>query len=1230
MRSKVFKSNIAFGILVGFVLVFGVQGIADAADLPLTKGSGDFQEKTPGNTFEITFTINQRSNTTSIRDNKKLVTDGQAITTPIVAAGTQARINSSGYLVEDIGSTAYRHADSPVTNGMYRVSSSQPWTPASTGTDLFIGNTNTNLYYRVGAKAYRVYAQDPGDSSLGDTSAPLTAEPLSQVPRANRYHYNEEKVDFEVDKDWTTFENDATLMTFRLKANNFQRNLTELEETPGSSLETLPRSVTLICDPQGDEEEGVYTVRIYDATPVTDTPLESFPGDERAYIEFTLRVVEDTYDASEHGIAADFSRTETSKPIRQIDGDFTVTGTNLEIRYKVEEGRGTLYAAVSEEATPYKGPHQDLTVHQAAKVFLNTNSSDNEIEASIADSPVTEPTATIRYDYTGSDRRDDGDDGDDPPPPAPPANTITISPSSLSGTPGETETITISNPAGVQVNLSGSGFTFSPTSGTATSFTSTVTLPSASGSHTITATGVIGGNTITDTTSVTVTSPGTLTARQDGGQIYVTASPPPSSTLTFTLTRSGINVGSGQILTAGSGRAIPIGLTTGSHILIVDAEGYNATQVTFTPGSTPATGQQQPTGGSQQPQQQAVGGTAESIEIDGARTLEGTVGTSTRLRVRVLDANDRGVSDVRVTFRILAPGRGRLSLRGNGRAVQANTDRNGYANAALTPLGGNLIVEARAAGVTAAVSFIIDVDEDTTSPPTTETPTTATSSREINPVVQVTAANRPPMLWIDSGEIYALVGTTVKKFTSGVQNAQNLAIGGNKVYWTEQTGDESGTINSANLDGSNAKELAAIKAVPYGIAVDTDASKLYWTNSRHRIQSANLDGSRIRNVLENLDTQGFPTDLTVDRGIVYWTMIPTHAESPKIGIVNPTARGVPKYISTGSKNIPKNLVVSGGKVYWTEETGEWRPFTESEDAFISDGRGTINSANLNGAGAKELKEIRAVPSGIAVDAARSKLYWTNSRGRIQSADLDGSGVQTVVDGLASPGDMVLSNSIKAPTETSTTTTAGKSKYDINGDGSVDSTDVDALLLVVLAELTDAKYDVNGDGAVDAKDIRAVNANLDAGAAGAPTLLGKQFSALEVSRLQEQIELLIATDDRSPAAIKTLIYLQQLIALARPEKTQLLTNYPNPFNPETWIPYELATDTDVKITIYSSTGVVVRTLQFGYQSAGYYTDRERAAYWDGKNAQGEQVASGVYFYQLETDDMSSLRKMVILK
>ena len=195
---------------------------------------------------------------------------------------------------------------------------------------------------------------------------------------------------------------------------------------------------------------------------------------------------------------------------------------------------------------------------------------------------------------------------------------------------------------------------------------------------------------------------------------------------------------------------------------------------------------------------------------------------------------------------------------------------------------------------------------------------------------------------------------------------------------------------------------------------------------------------------------------------------------------------------------------------------------------------------------------------------------------------------------------------------------------------MDGKDKVLVLEAVLAGTYVAKYDVNDDKKLNILDYVLVDVKVDAGAAGAPTLLGMKMTTVQIDRLQEQIDLLIATNDRSPAALRTLVYLQQLLATARPEKTQLFANYPNPFNPETWIPYELATDTHVKITIYNTQGVVIRTLQFGHQSAGYYTGRDRAAYWDGRNALGEQVASGLYFYQLETDEMSLMRKMVILK
>ena len=112
--------------------------------------------------------------------------------------------------------------------------------------------------------------------------------------------------------------------------------------------------------------------------------------------------------------------------------------------------------------------------------------------------------------------------------------------------------------------------------------------------------------------------------------------------------------------------------------------------------------------------------------------------------------------------------------------------------------------------------------------------------------------------------------------------------------------------------------------------------------------------------------------------------------------------------------------------------------------------------------------------------------------------------------------------------------------------------------------------------------------------------------------------------------RSLIQLPELSAYKIPAETQLLKNYPNPFNPETWIPYRLAEDASVTLTIYDPRGQVVRALDMGHQVAAAYESRSKAIYWDGRNEFGEPVASGVYFYHLSADDYSATRKMVILK
>ena len=141
-----------------------------------------------------------------------------------------------------------------------------------------------------------------------------------------------------------------------------------------------------------------------------------------------------------------------------------------------------------------------------------------------------------------------------------------------------------------------------------------------------------------------------------------------------------------------------------------------------------------------------------------------------------------------------------------------------------------------------------------------------------------------------------------------------------------------------------------------------------------------------------------------------------------------------------------------------------------------------------------------------------------------------------------------------------------------------------------------------------------NANQKDGAAGAPQTDG-------FSKILLPAELLEMLDAELAA---------ELEALFRPERTALLANYPNPFNPETWIPYELANAAEVSVSIYSTQGHLVRQLELGHQDAGIYRSRSRAVYWDGRNAFGERVASGIYFYVLMAGDFAATRKMLILK
>ena len=172
-------------------------------------------------------------------------------------------------------------------------------------------------------------------------------------------------------------------------------------------------------------------------------------------------------------------------------------------------------------------------------------------------------------------------------------------------------------------------------------------------------------------------------------------------------------------------------------------------------------------------------------------------------------------------------------------------------------------------------------------------------------------------------------------------------------------------------------------------------------------------------------------------------------------------------------------------------------------------------------------------------------------------------------------------------------------------------------------------DVNADGVVNILDLVSVAGALG-DVAAAPSSHSQALSmvtAVDVGEWLVQAGELGLTDATSERGV---LFLEQLFAALTPKETVLLPNYPNPFNPETWIPYGLANDTHVQISIYDISGALVRQLDLGHQRAGHYTERSRAAYWDGRNGSGERVASGVYFYTLSADTFRSTRKMLVGK
>ena len=498
-----------------------------------------------------------------------------------------------------------------------------------------------------------------------------------------------------------------------------------------------------------------------------------------------------------------------------------------------------------------------------------------------------------------------------------------------------------------------------------------------------------------------------------------------------------------------------------------------------------------------------------------------------------------------------------------------------------------------------------------------------------------------------------LDGTNIEDFVTGLSEPEDidLDLSAGKIYWTDTITNK---IQRANLDGSNVEDLVTVGlSHPLGLTLDVTAGKMYWTNTsfwtgpwpgHDKIQRANLDGTNVEDLLTVLGVAGgIALDVSADK--MYW------AESGKIWRANLDGSNVEEAI-VSSDDVP---IGPTGIVLSIPQA----PGLRLNPNVVANRTFTVGTAvNLTlpvavgGTPPYGYTLAPTLPAGLSFDPVANGPGYI---GGTPTAVMPSTPfTYTVVDAAGASVSL---------TFTITVETDGLN-LDVNGDGQVDVLDLVWTAVAYGIRGTGLPADVNADGVVDIQDLMEVAEGIDTGevlpekvaeevllaaeaaaaelqgVAGAPVMRfnTRQHMASNVTTYRNVANALSDARALSTGDVrlgKWLPLLEELLQVlaemgAIPETTALLPNYPNPFNPETWIPYHLAKDANVTLTIYDVRGSVVRELTLGYQSAGVYESRGRAAYWDGRNDLGEPVASGVYFYTLTAGSFTATRKLLIAK
>ena len=499
---------------------------------------------------------------------------------------------------------------------------------------------------------------------------------------------------------------------------------------------------------------------------------------------------------------------------------------------------------------------------------------------------------------------------------------------------------------------------------------------------------------------------------------------------------------------------------------------------------------------------------------------------------------------------------------------------------------------------------------------------------------------------VDRGKIYWTNARTIQRADLDGQNREEvltnsdgfleeitLDVDRGKIYWTNP-GTQ--TIQRADLDGQNREVLFDLEddvkrnhsGPRTSIALDVDRGKIYWTDSGPgTIQRADLDGQNREVLFDPIVREPHGIVLGMDK--MYWTDV------VKGTIQQADLDGQNIEVLVTGLNRPKGIaLLDGDKIYWADAgPGQYWGYSETgERIWVVPETGKIQSANWDGSNVKDVLTGLTYLEDIALDAIRSKLYWTDTdtalvEGIIHRVDLDGANVEDIVTGLIP----------FRPVEIALDLDSDKLYWTDQGTGMIQRADLDGTNVEGLFSLPDIHWSSLGAFALDLVGnkiywgVLASAPSIDPVHMPAPRWLELFRSNLDGSQVKE-IYYGFRVEGYLPPPTSIALYIPHPTSVstpatpsATPATSGLSPNFPNPFNASTQIAYRLATPGPVRLKIYNTLGQPVHTLVNQSQPAGFYQVR-----WDARDQRGTALAAGVYLVRLHYPGGEQTRRLLLLK